>query len=32
VTVPVSITDQSGQSPIQCEMVWAWVPKVRKAA
>jgi len=30
VTVPVVITDQSGQSPIQCEMVWAWVPKVRK--
>jgi acyl-coenzyme A thioesterase PaaI-like protein len=32
VTVPVSITDQSGQSPIQCEMTWAWVPKARKAA
>lgn len=29
VTVPVSITDQSGQEPIQCEMVWAWVPKQR---
>jgi acyl-coenzyme A thioesterase PaaI-like protein len=29
VTVPVTITDQSGQEPIQCEMVWAWVPKKR---
>ena len=29
VTVPVSITDESGQEPIQCEMVWAWVPKKR---
>jgi hypothetical protein len=26
----VVITDESGQSPIQCEMIWAWVPKVRK--
>ena len=30
VTVPVTISDDSGQSPIQCEMVWAWVPKSRK--
>ena len=29
VTVPVSITDESGADPIQCEMVWAWVPKKR---
>lgn len=29
VTVPVSITDASGQEPIQCEMIWAWVPKKR---
>jgi acyl-coenzyme A thioesterase PaaI-like protein len=29
VTVPVTITDDSGQSPIQCEMLWAWVPKKR---
>jgi hypothetical protein len=27
--VPVSITDESGAEPIQCEMVWAWVPKKR---
>jgi acyl-coenzyme A thioesterase PaaI-like protein len=32
VTVPVSITDESGHEPIQCEMTWAWVPKQRKAA
>ena len=29
VTVPVTITDESGQAPIQCEMIWAWVPKKR---
>ncbi len=29
VTVPVTITDESGAEPIQCEMVWAWVPKKR---
>jgi acyl-coenzyme A thioesterase PaaI-like protein len=31
VTVPVSITDESGQEPIQCEMTWAWVPKQKKS-
>lgn len=30
VTVPVSITDEGGGEPIQCEMVWAWVPKARR--
>ncbi len=30
VTVPVTITDESGGEPIQCEMVWAWVPKARR--
>lgn len=29
VTVPVVVTDESGEQPIQCEMVWAWVPKKR---
>ena len=29
VTVPVSITDESGQSPIACQMVWASVPPKR---
>ncbi len=32
VLVPVRITDDSGESPIECEMLWAWVPKVRKAS
>ena len=31
VTVPVVITDESGQQPIQAEMIWAWVPKQKKA-
>ncbi len=29
VTVAVSVTDDSGNEPIQCEMVWAWIPKKR---
>lgn len=29
VTVPVTVTDEAGIEPIQCEMVWAWVPKKR---
>lgn len=27
--VEVTVTDESGESPIQCEMVWAWIPKKR---
>ncbi|GAA6173808.1 DUF4442 domain-containing protein [Colwellia sp. KU-HH00111] len=27
--VPVTITDESGQQPIECEMQWAWVSKKR---
>lgn len=27
VTVPVEIRDESGEEPIACEMIWAWVPK-----
>jgi acyl-coenzyme A thioesterase PaaI-like protein len=27
VTVPVEISDESGDAPVVCEMVWAWVPK-----
>lgn len=27
--VPVTVTDESGQPPIECEMLWAWVPKQR---
>lgn len=26
ITVPVSVTDETGEEPIQCEMIWAWVP------
>lgn len=29
ILVPVTVTDESGQEPIQCEMVWAWVAKKR---
>ena len=29
LTVPVTITDDSGQMPIICEMEWAWVSKKR---
>lgn len=27
VTVPVVVTDESGQEPVRCEMIWAWVSK-----
>lgn len=30
VVVPVVLTDQSGESPINCEMRWAWVAKKRR--
>jgi acyl-coenzyme A thioesterase PaaI-like protein len=29
VTVPVTVTDEAGNEPIVCEMVWAWIPKKR---
>lgn len=29
VTVEVHVTDESGQEPISCEMVWAWIPRKR---
>jgi len=29
LTVPVTITDDSGQMPIVCEMEWAWVSRKR---
>jgi acyl-coenzyme A thioesterase PaaI-like protein len=32
VTVNCIITDETGQSPVECEMVWAWVVKRKKAA
>ena len=27
--VTVSVVDESGEEPIQCEMLWAWVAKDR---
>ena len=27
LVVPVHVTDQSGETPAECEMVWAWRPK-----
>ena len=30
IMVPVKVTDESGDQPIQCRMLWAWVPKHRK--
>lgn len=29
IIVPVIITDESGQQPLECEMEWAWVSKKR---
>ena len=27
--VPVRVTDESGEAPIECRMLWAWVPRKR---
>ncbi|CAM9312530.1 unnamed protein product [Choristocarpus tenellus] len=29
-SVKVVVTDETGKEPIKSEMVWAWVPKIRK--
>ncbi|WP_374297020.1 DUF4442 domain-containing protein [Acinetobacter sp.] len=29
--IPISVVDDSGQSPIECKMVWAWLPKKKKS-
>nr|WP_298892039.1 DUF4442 domain-containing protein [uncultured Acinetobacter sp.] len=29
--IPITVVDDSGQSPIQCKMVWAWLPKKKKS-
>ncbi len=29
VTVPVVVTDEAGNHPLECEFVWAWIPSVR---
>ena len=31
VTVPVTLTDDGGATPVLCEMTWAWVSKRRSA-
>jgi len=28
--IPVNVTDDSGNEPIQCQMLWAWLPKRKK--
>lgn len=28
--IPITVVDDSGQSPIECKMVWAWLPKKKK--
>jgi acyl-coenzyme A thioesterase PaaI-like protein len=25
--VPIRVTDEEGQEPVKCQMVWAWIPK-----
>ncbi|MBK7312685.1 DUF4442 domain-containing protein [Candidatus Aalborgicola defluviihabitans] len=30
VVVPVTVTDASGEEPIVCEFIWAWVPSKKK--
>jgi hypothetical protein len=25
--VPVRVTDETGEEPIRCQFVWAWIPK-----
>lgn len=32
VVVPVTVTDASGEEPIVCEFIWAWVPLTKKSA
>ena len=29
VTVAVTVTDESGNQPIECEFIWAWIPAQR---
>ena len=29
VTVNVKVTDAANEQPVECEMIWAWVPKKR---
>ncbi|MDB0198076.1 DUF4442 domain-containing protein, partial [Acinetobacter baumannii] len=27
---PVTVIDDAGNEPIQCQMLWAWLPKRKK--
>jgi hypothetical protein len=29
VAVAVTVTDESGNQPIECEFIWAWIPSER---
>jgi acyl-coenzyme A thioesterase PaaI-like protein len=31
VRVPVTVTDEAGIEPIECDFVWAWIPKEKQA-
>jgi hypothetical protein len=28
--VKVTVTDEAGVEPVECEMLWAWIPKNKK--
>lgn len=30
LSVRVRVTDETGEEPIRCEMIWAWIPRKRK--
>ena len=32
VNVAVTVTDEAGETPIECEFVWAWIPKEKTRA
>lgn len=32
VNVAVTVTDEAGEQPIECEFVWAWIPKQKTKA
>lgn len=27
LSIPIAVVDESGEQPVQCEMIWAWRPK-----
>jgi acyl-coenzyme A thioesterase PaaI-like protein len=29
IIIPVTVTDESGEEPVICEVCWAWIPKKR---